>query len=127
MPDPLVLDTSAMRDRSFVHWLAGYHGEKLLPAVAYTELSIYMTGSRNKTQAQVDHMLRSAGIKIEWYRVQDARVAARWAVMSGSSENLQDFMIASRAVIAPWIVVTNNVKHFSFLGNRVKTPQEVMR
>jgi predicted nucleic acid-binding protein len=127
MPDPLVLDTSAMRDRGFVHWLAGYHGEKLLPVVAYTELSIYMTGSRNKTQAQVDHMLRGAGIEIEWYRVQDARVAARWAVMSGSSENLHDFMIASRAAIAPWVVVTNNLKHFSFLGNRAKTPQEIMR
>ena len=127
MSDPLVLDTSAMRDKGFVRWLASYHGEKRLPVVAYTELSIYMIGSRHKTQAQVDWMLRSAGIEIEWYRVQDARVAAHWAVQSGSSENLHDYMIASRAAIAPWIVVTNNLKHFSFLGNRARTPQDIMR
>lgn len=70
--------------------------------------------------------MRSMGVEVEWYRQTDARMAAEWAVAFGESENLRDYMIASHAVIAPWTVVTNNTRHFSFLGDRVRTTQEIM-
>lgn len=128
MSTPLVLDTCALTDRSFWPWLKKYHGRKVLPSIAYTEISVYFVGSRNKTQEQVDSMLNGLGITVEWYRHVDARRAVEISLSNGDfSRNWRDYMIASHAYIAPWIVVTKNVKDFEWLGNRVKTPGEAQR
>ena len=65
MSTPLVLDTCALTDRGFWPWLRRYHGRKVLPSIAYTEISVFFVGSRNKTQEDVDSLLNSLGITIE--------------------------------------------------------------
>lgn len=128
MSTPLVLDTCAFRDRSFWPWLKSYHGRKVLPSIAYTEISVYFVGSRNKTQGEVDHWLKGLGITIDWYRHTEAMRAVEISISMGDfSRNWRDYMIASHAFYAPWIVVTNNVKDFACLGDRVWTPSDVQR
>ncbi len=123
---PLVIDTSALRDRGFRYWLGRYHGRKILPAVAYTEICVYFIGMKNKTQEQVDGMLYSMGLKIEWFRTNEARKAAELGIsLSDFSNNARDYMIAAHAYTAPWVVVTYD-SDFDFLGTRAKTPQEIM-
>lgn len=126
MPTLLVLDTCAMRDTGFWKWLKRYNGRKVLPVVAYTELSVYFVGKRGKTQDEVDSLLHSLGIEIDWFRHDKARTAVRISVNMGDfHENWRDYMIASHAFTAPWTVVTNNVDDFAFLMPRVKTPYEI--
>ena len=50
MPPPLILDTCALRDKAFRHWLITYHQRKVLPVVAYMELLVYFIGKKNKRQ-----------------------------------------------------------------------------
>ena len=127
MPEPLVIDTCAMRDKPFRHWLRSYHGRKIIPAVAYTELSVFLVGKKRKTQEKVDALLHSLGIEIEWYRHGEARKAVECAIQYGEFDrNFRDYMIASHAYTAPWIVVTYNTKDFEYLNRRVKTPVELM-
>lgn len=73
-------------------------------------------------------MLNSLGITIEWFRHAEAKRAVEISLSNGNfSRNWRDYMIASHAYIAPWTAVTKNVKDFEWLGNRVKTPDEVRR
>ena len=124
---PLILDTCAIRNKDFLHWLREYHGQKILPAIAYFELSIYFIGKKHREPHIVDDMLNSVGIQVGWFRQREAQDAAIIAIGDGNfRERTKDYMIASYAWIAPRIVVTYNVDDFSFLGSRVKTPDEIM-
>jgi len=117
-----------MRDTDLRYWLPKYHGRKILPAVAYTELSVYLIGVKKKTQEEVDRLLRSMGIEVEWFRHDEARKAAEIGVLCGNfKEKARDYMIGAHAYTAPRVVITNDVTHFAFLGDRVKTPLQIMR
>ena len=122
---PIVIDSNVFRDLSFINWLRSYHSRKVIPAIAYTEVLVYVTSVRGKTAGSFDALLRTAGIEIEWYRKEQARSAARFGADGGDfSQNARDYMIAAHASLAPWVVITNNIQDFSFLGDRVKTPYE---
>jgi len=129
MPDPLILDTCAMYDKDLIFWLQKYHGWKILPAVAYMEFAYHMMIDKGKTPEQVLKVLRSAGIEIEPFTPD---IAFRTVLLAEGNipdfkVNVRDYMIAAHAFTAPRIVVTNNVDHFSCLGDRVMKVQQVMR
>ena len=64
---------------------------------------------------------------IEWFRKKEAIRTIEIALETGDfKRNARDYMIAAHASIPPWVVVTNNIKDFSFLGDRAKTPQQIM-
>lgn len=99
-----------------------------MPAVAHAELSVYFTGTKGKSQEEVDFMLRTMGIEVEWFRHLESCRTAEIAVQRGDfSLKSRDYMIAAHAYLPPWVIATYNVKDFDFLANRVKTPTELMR
>jgi len=125
MKDPIVLDTCVFDDRDFIRRLRGYRGKKVLPAVAFCELLVYLMGKRGRTLEQVKKYLKAADITVEPFRFGEAVKAAEIGIMTGDfKENARDIMIASHAAIAPWKLITFNKKDFSFLGDRVISPQE---
>ena len=100
----------------------------MIPAIAYTEVLVYVTGVKGKSAGSFDALLRTAGIEIGWYGKEQARAAARFGTDCGDfSQNARDYMIAAQAILAPWVVITNNTKDFNFLGDRVKTPYDFKR
>jgi len=123
---PLVLDTCSLIDKDFRYWLRSYHDRKVLPSVVYLELSLYFR-FKNKPQTYVDQLIRTLGASIEWFRKKEAQRTIEIALETGDfKKNARDYMIAAHADIPPWIVVTDDVDHFSFLGDRVKTPRQIM-
>jgi predicted nucleic acid-binding protein len=125
MKPPLIIDTSALRDAGFWKWLRNYHGRKVLPAVAYAELSVYLVNIKHRTQDQVDELLGSMDMEIGWYRADEARRTVEIAGMTRDfTEKARDHMIASHAFLPPWVVVTYNIKDFKFLNDRAMTPPD---
>lgn len=127
MAVPLVLDTNSLQDRDFRFWLENYHGRKVIPAVAYTELCVYFIRRKNKTTEDVDILLRKMSVEVDWYRHGQAKKAAEMGARGDFSSKARDFMIAAHAYTAPWILVTYNVDDFDYLERRVMTPKDVMR
>lgn len=127
MPTPLVIDTCAFLDKDFVFWLQKYHGWKILPAVAYTEV-LYGLMNRGKSPEYLAKVLRSAGVDIEPFSP-DLAVRAVYLAEGGNNfkKNARDYMIAAHAYTAPRIVVTNNLDDFSCLRDRVMNPRQVMK
>lgn len=122
---PIVVDTCSFDNRDFVRWLASYHGRKIISVVSYAEIQAYFICKKNKDMSYFDKMLSEVNIEIEWFRKEEAmRTAILRCEIGGDIEsNFRDLMIASHAYWPPWIVITYD-KDFSFLGDRVKTPEE---
>ena len=127
-PPPLLLDACVFSDRDFSEWLEDYHGRKVIPTVAYTELCYYLSGKKGWSLGRIRGYLLGLGIEIIRYSPDDADRIMPVAVQGGDfKQHKYDYMIASHGVFAPWIMVTNNIDHFYYLGSRVKTPREVKR
>lgn len=125
MAAPLVLDTNAFRTKGFLHWLRTYHGPKLLPAVAYAELGLFIR--HRGTQEAYDGMLAEHGIDVEWLDRERARTSIELALVHGDwDRNSRDYLIGAHAASPPRLLVTNNLKDFTFLGDRVRTPAQLM-
>jgi len=121
---PIVIDTCSFRDGSFVRSLENYHGKKIISAITYSEMQIYLISTKNKESTYFDSLLHGAGIEVGNYSKANGLITAFYGVDMGEFSRLfRDYAIASHAAIAPWIVVTNNVKDFAFLNDRVMTPQ----
>lgn len=56
----------------------------MIPAIAYTEVLVYVTGVRGKPAETFDALLNMAGIEIQWYRKEQARSAARFGADGGN-------------------------------------------
>ncbi len=126
MPPPLVLDTNAVSDPDFLNWLKEYTGEKLIPAFAYAEVVVYIL-KKKRSVRRFDHLLRTLGIRIEYFTPEKAKVAGQLGHRFGEfSEKARDYMIAAHAASAPRVLVTENKKDFTFLGKRVMNPDEVV-
>ncbi|MHB1709630.1 MAG: PIN domain-containing protein [Thermoplasmataceae archaeon] len=122
---PIVIDTCSFRDRNFIKTLGNYHGKKIISAITYSEMQIYLISKKKKEPSYFDRLLRGAGIEVEDYSKENGLQTALYGVDMGDFSRLfRDYSIASHAHIAPWIVVTYNVKDFSFLNDRVLTPQD---
>jgi len=127
MPDPLVLDSSVFKFTDFIQWLRRHHGRKILPVVAYTEISVWYVSIKGKDQSYVDDIISRARIELEWYTPHIAWRAVEFASASGDfSDHARDYMIAAHAYTAPRMIVTENKKDFAFLGDRVCSPDELM-
>jgi predicted nucleic acid-binding protein len=127
MPDPIVLDTSAISDQGFRGWLFSYRGRKILPMVAFVEFSVFLR-SRNRTHAQIMQVLRKLGIEIEPFGQKQANTAVDTSVQTRDfKKNWRDHMIAGHAHTPPLRLITYNVDDFRFLGNRVLTPESAMK
>lgn len=120
---PIVIDTCVFRDPGFIEWLKTYHNKKVISSVTYMEMQTFWIGKKNKDFRFFDRLLRLAGIEIQCYNKEQALATAEHRIRSNFNvKDMRDAMIASHASIAPWIVVTFNVKDFSFLGDRVLDP-----
>jgi len=127
MPPPLVIDTSAITDQNFRYWLYNYRGEKILPMVAFVELSVFLQ-SRHKSKGQIMELLRRSGISIQPFGQAHANRAVETAIAAGDfKKNWRDHMIGGHAHTAPMKLITYNVVDFKFLGPRVMTPQQAMQ
>lgn len=124
--EPVVIDSCVFSsDTDFIHWLKGYHGKKVISSVTYAELQVYFISKKNKEPAFFDNIMRRSRIEVRWFRKDEALNTAYFGSNSDSfAEDFRDFMIGSHASIAPWVVITNNVKDFYFLEDRVKLPNE---
>jgi predicted nucleic acid-binding protein len=125
MAPPLVLDANAFSARGFREWLRGYHGDKILPAVAYAELGIHVR--RKLGKEAFDATLHRAGVEVEWLRAELADVAIGLGLRHGGWDaRARDYLIGAHAASAPRVMVTDNAGDFRFLGDRVRTPAALM-
>jgi predicted nucleic acid-binding protein len=123
----LVLDTNTFDDKEFLKWLGRYHGEKIVPAVAYLELLLGDKAS-SKRMDEVIGILNRAGISRENYGEENVRKTATlcsWKWLD--RDQRYDMMVASHALDPGRVLITNNVKHFPESALELFTPQEIMK
>lgn len=125
-PRPLVLDTNALDDASFVHFLRGYRPPKILPSVAAMELArVYHNRSWHPNRLR--RLLAEHGIEVEAFGEDHAIAAAFRALPDDAwSAKVRDHMIAAH-VHGGRVLVTRNVRDFAHLDRaNVATPERVM-
>lgn len=124
--EPVVIDSCVFSSSTdFIYWLKSYHGTKIISSITYAELQYYFIEKKKKEPIFFDNLLKKSSIEVKWFRKDEALGAALFGVASNSfAKDFRDFMIGSHASIAPWIVVTNNIKDFYFLNGRVKLPED---
>lgn len=130
MADPLVIDTCALRHKDFLSWLVHYRGRKILPAVAYCEFCFHMVVLRRKTINDANYILRCSGIEVEDFTKNlGSNVAFNCRGMDEPDfrRDWRDYMIGAHASIAPLKLITDNIDHFTFLGDRVFEPHAFMK
>jgi hypothetical protein len=114
--DPLILDTCVFRDGSFLKKLEKYHGKKILPAVAYAEVCLYLIGKRHKKPAEVDYYINKLGIEVEWLTKTRAQYAALYGIKGEDfKDNNRDYLIGAHAYPPPRTMITYNKKDFWFI------------
>lgn len=126
---PIVLDTNVLEDRTFIYWLRKYRGEKILPAVAYSECAIHAVRKRRGLE-KLNGLLRATGIIVEPME----KCHGDWAAYFCDEEDgkwkkrWRDYMIASHATCAPRVIITKDIEDFKpILGDRSMNPYEFMR
>ena len=125
---PIVIDTCSFRDRDFVAGLAFYHGRKIISSITYAEMQLFFIYKKHRDSSHFDNILHDAGIEVQNYSKGNGLVTANFGGNMGSfSKQFRDYAIASHAHLPPWIVITNNIKDFAFLAERVMEPAEFRR
>jgi predicted nucleic acid-binding protein len=125
---PIVIDTCSFRDKGFINKLGTYHGRKVISAVTYAEMQVYLIYDKNKEESYFDKILYEAGIEIQDYsRKQGLLTAILGGQMGDFHSKFNDYSIASHAYDPPWLVVTYNERHFSYLNDRVKSPMDFIK
>ena len=95
--------------------------------VAFVEFSVFLL-HRNKTQAEIEGLLRRFRVEIEWFKTDYGRHAASTGFQNKDfRKNWRDHMIAAHAHTAPLVLITHNTNDFAFLGNRVMNPADAMK
>jgi predicted nucleic acid-binding protein len=125
---PLVLDSCAVLDKTFMKWLEGYHERIVLPPVAYAELA-YGYLRKYGTTERLDKALYWADVLVERMQYREALHSAEIAAEITNpdlKENFRDYMIASFAFFPPHLLITNDKGNFAFLGSRVLGMYELM-
>ncbi len=121
---PVVLDTCVFRDKHFLYKLAKYRGDKILPPVALSELTYHFL-SKGKEESEVHRLLRAAGIEQARMGPREATAAARFGSSQGEwSRKWRDYMIGAHAEEAPILLITHNIRDFTFIPRRVLAPPE---
>jgi len=127
MADPIVLDTCVFRDKSFLKWVGRYHGRKIVPTFVYAETAIHYL-NRGKRIEDLDFLLRKLKIEVESHEPKHARYTANLGFdFKDFSENARDYLISGHAYLPPCHLITNNVKDFFFLENRVHEPYDFIK
>ncbi|MHB8360946.1 MAG: PIN domain-containing protein [Thermoplasmataceae archaeon] len=125
---PIVIDTCFFRDKAFIEYLSRYHEKKIISAITYSEMQIFLISKKRKESPYFDKMLYGAGIEVENYSKENGLTTALFGAEMGEFSRLfRDYSIASHAHIAPWIVVTYNIEDFAFLYDRVMNPQDFLK
>lgn len=125
MPETLVLDTNAFNARGFAHFLRGYRGRKVLPAVAAAELYVHQGGGREGSPEAFFRHLKTMGVEIEPLDAEKALLA----VDAGGPDfgnNVGDRLIAAHALYPGRALVTANLEDFPQVTFKV-TPEALMR
>lgn len=124
---PIVLDTNTFDRKDFLKWLTFYRQEKILPAVAYAELYVYLVGMKNRSQEQMDSLLRRLDIKFHRLERSQCVLGGEIGLQCGDfKKHWRDYLIAGHAYNPPYVIITDNIKDFDFLGDRVMTVDEAM-
>jgi len=127
MNDPLILDTCAFSDKDFLYKLRKYHGRKILPAVAYSELCAHYVKNKKKNPQHLDRLLNQIDIEVDQLDKLRAQYAALYS-KDGKDFKLhhRDYLIGAHAFPPPRKMITINKKDFWFLNN-VYTPEEISK
>lgn len=115
MSDPIVIDNSAFAKPDFRRWLKTYYGQKIMPAVSYSEALVHILNN-DGTVEEFNELLRGLRVRVEPTKRDQGAIAAQ----SGShhddwSENARDYLIGAHAASPPRILVTENVQDFAHL------------
>ena len=114
------------RNKDFLYRLESFHGEKKLPVIAYVEICIYFIEKKKRNQNWVDRFLQRVGVEVEWLNKNFAKNIIQYAVAGKDfREKARDYLIGAHAYPPPRTLITYNKKDFTFLGNRVFTPEEI--
>lgn len=125
MPETLVLDTHAFNERGLGHFLLRYHGKKVLPVVAASEIYHHVRVQRRWDAERFRAYLRDHGITVEPLDLGLAMVAVE-AQGPMFPENLSDALIGAHALSPGRILVTNNLRHHPDVPMKL-TPSELLR
>lgn len=126
-PRPLVLDTNALVDAGFLHFLRSYRRPKILPSVAMMEIA-RLYEERGWSPSRLLSLLSAHGVEVEAFEREHAIATAFRGISSAAwRERLTDHMIGSH-VEGDRVLVTSNVRDFRQLDPKsVMTPEAVMR
>ena len=119
MSYPIILDNCVFRDGNFLNKLNKYHGRKIIPVIAYTELAVYFKLHKNKNRGYIDYFLGRFDIEIERMDANIAKMAVD-CCRDGDDfrDNFRDYLIGAHSFPAPRTLITNNVEDFPFVRRK---------
>lgn len=125
MAETLVLDTNAFNARGLAHFLRGYPGRKVLPAVAAAELYLHRSRGRPGQAERFFAELRTMGVVVEPLDAEKALLAVE-ASGPDFAAHLGDRLIAAHALYPGRTLVTNNLADYPQVPAKV-TPALLIR
>jgi hypothetical protein len=121
--DPIFIDTCCFSDSSFISWLKEYHGRKMISVITYAELCYHFIFNRHKDIHALRSILHRSMISIENINPESVRNSMEFVRLNGSNQSWcnhpMDYLISGHISCHPTKLITQNVRHFSFLKSNV--------
>lgn len=125
----LVLDSNVFHHRIFLAWLRKRADiEVTVPIIAYVE--IYLRSVRRGLVKELETILRGINTSITPLERTVGERAVDEAVKNPKlpfRDHARDFLIGATALQRGDILVTQNKRHFKWMGDLVRSPEEIMR
>lgn len=122
----MALDTNVFNNPDFLKWILKRRVKACISAVGYMELAYHMLRKKYSME-RLESMVDEIGIDIIPFDRQMAFLSAQKAILQKNFfENARDYAIGAVAMKEKIPFITNNKKHFKWLGD-VWTPKEFMK
>ena len=129
--DPIFIDTCCFSDSSFISWLKDYHGRKMISVITYAELCYHFIFNRHKNIKDLRSILKRSMISIVNVDPDSVNNSMEFVRMNGKEQlwtkHPMDYLISGHIKCHPTKLITENVKHFSFLGKNVMNMYDFKR
>lgn len=127
--DRLVLDSNVSHHREFLKWLSRRTEINVnVPIIAYVE--IYLRSVRRDLVKELQTILLGIRASINPLEKVTGERAVNEAVKNPKlpfKDHARDFLIGATALQQKAILVTQNEKHFTWMEESVKSPDEIVR